>query len=101
MHSERTQRQIDRLLDEAEEAIRQLDWPTVLARVAAVLAMDPDNQDALSYQAAAGRGGHAAPVPAVAGSQAPDVHPDPVPLQPTSFGNGRYEVKRFLGEGGK
>lgn len=55
MVSERTQRQIDRLLDEAEDAMRQLAWDTVRARVQAVLSLDPENQDARNYLAAAER----------------------------------------------
>jgi len=39
MASERTQRQIDRLLDEAEEAITEEDWSTVGSRARAVLAL--------------------------------------------------------------
>ena len=49
MASERVQRRIDRLLDQVEEAIDQLDWETVLARSQAVLALDPDNADAVNF----------------------------------------------------
>ncbi len=55
MASERIQRQIDRLLDEAEEAITSQDWATVGDRARSVLRLDPENQDALSYLAAAER----------------------------------------------
>ncbi len=41
--SERVNRQIDRLLDEADKAIEQRDWPKVLVLVIDVLALDPDN----------------------------------------------------------
>ena len=103
MPSERVQRQIDQLLDEAEQAIRRLDWAAVRARAQAVLTMDPENTDAPDYLAFAERGLTAAapspaspepaPAAAVVGAQ-------PVP-PPTSFANGRYRVVRFLGEGGK
>ncbi len=56
MPSERIQRQIDALLDEADAAIKQLDWPTVLARAQAALTMDAANSDAQSYLAIAERG---------------------------------------------
>ena len=69
MASDRVQRQIDSLLDEAEAAIKELDWRVVHDRAEAVLAIDPENPDGLTYLATAA--------------------------------NGRYEVKRFLGEGGK
>lgn len=55
MASERVQRRIDRLLDQVEEAIDQLDWETVLARSQAVLALDPDNADAVNFLASAER----------------------------------------------
>ncbi len=42
MASERLQRQIDRLLDEAEEAITRFDWDALFQRAQAVLAMDPE-----------------------------------------------------------
>ena len=102
MASERTQRQIDRLLDEAEQAITDEEWPTVGSRARAVLALDPENPDAINYSAAADR--------ALSGSASqPTTQPaTPTPAisapsleEPTSFANGRYQVKRFLGEGGK
>ena len=55
MPSERIQRQINRLLDETEEAISNQEWDLVGERARSVLRLDPDNQDALSYLAAAER----------------------------------------------
>jgi hypothetical protein len=55
MPSERVQRQIDRLLDEAEEAISSQDWAAVAERAQAALRLDPENAGALSYLAAAER----------------------------------------------
>ena len=97
MPSERIQRQIDSLLDEAEAAVKQLDWPTVKARAQAALGLDPENVDAGEYLGVAERnldpvGGPTRPSPAV--SELPPVHP-------SSFAGGRYAVKKFLGEGGK
>ena len=57
MASERSQRRIERLLDEADDAVTQLDWETVKARVTAVLALDPDNIDAYTLLAAVERAG--------------------------------------------
>lgn len=50
MTSERMQRRIDRLLDDAEEAADQHDWDRVLECVRGVLAVDPENQDAVSLR---------------------------------------------------
>jgi|ETN07SMinimDraft_1059922.scaffolds.fasta_scaffold04851_5 hypothetical protein len=55
MVSERVQRQIDRLLDEAEAAIAISDWAIVGDRARNVLRLDPENSDALSYLAASER----------------------------------------------
>ena len=55
MPSERVQRQIEALLDEADAAIRVQDWQTVRDRAEAALAFDPDNEDAKGYLGAAGR----------------------------------------------
>src|SRR5262245_51452172 len=116
MLSDRVQRQIDRLLDEAEQAITQDDWSTVRQRAQAALRMDPGNRDALAYLAAAerdpitaaaatpsepaARPGADSPASSAATAEAPGA-PRPEAAQPTSLGGGRYEVKRFLGEGGK
>ena len=51
MASDRLQRQIERLLDEADLAITQEAWSTVASRARAVLRIDPENSDALSYLA--------------------------------------------------
>ena len=55
MVSDRVQRQIDRLLDEAEVAIATSDWATVGDCARNVLRLDPENSDALSYLAASER----------------------------------------------
>ena len=99
MASDRLQRQIERLLDEADQAITQEDWPTVASRARAVLRIDPDNSDAISYLAVAERD--------TTNSQSSQEPPASSPVssvvsdQPASFANDRYQVKRFLGEGGK
>ncbi len=103
MASDRVQRQINSLLDEAEAAIKELDWRVVHDRAEAVLAIDPENPDGLTYLATAERAmGGAAPArtghPAIS---TPTSTSAAKPDHPTSFANGRYEVKRFLGEGGK
>jgi len=98
MPSERVQRQIDLLLDEAEAGIAASDWGRVRDRAGNVLALDPENADAKSYLEAADRatdGTSATLAPATPKAETP------TPTQPTSFAAGRYEVKRFLGEGGK
>ena len=105
MPSERIQRQIDRLLDEAEAASARRDWRQVLDLADHVLTFDPENADALALAAVAKRGlgietasGPAAPS---AATPAPAPAPAPEPAHPTAFVGGRYQVKRFLGEGGK
>jgi hypothetical protein len=44
MPSERIQHQINVLLDEAEQAVSQLNWEVVRDRAIAVLRLDPGNQ---------------------------------------------------------
>ena len=55
MASERIQRRIDLLLDEADQAVSKSDWVTVADRAQNVLALDPDNKDAATFVAAADR----------------------------------------------
>ena len=55
MASERIQRRVDILLDEADEAVAKSDWTVVRDRAQNVLRLDPGNKDALSYLAAAER----------------------------------------------
>ena len=96
----RLQRQIERLLDEADLAITGEDWSTVSSRARSVLAIDPENAEGLAYLATADRAlGGSVPQPTTSSApSAPILAPTP---EPTSFSNGRYQVKRFLGEGGK
>ncbi|MBI5949869.1 MAG: AAA family ATPase [Chloroflexi bacterium] len=54
MTSERVQRQVDRLLTEAEDAMARGDWETVRLRAGAVLRLQPRDEDALTYLSAAG-----------------------------------------------
>ena len=103
MASERLQRQIERLLDEAEHAITQRDWPSVRERAQDVAAIDPDNQEGQAFLAAASRALES-PLPAassLAASSSSSASPAEKPVIPTSVADARYQVKRFLGEGGK
>ena len=97
MASERIRRQIDRLLDEAEQAVVLRDWSAVRQHAQDALVLDPENSDALALLAAAERG-VASPNP---GAPTPIAAVAPAPSQPTAFVSGRYAVRRFLGEGGK
>ncbi len=99
MATDRTQRQINRLLDEAEEAFTEHNWDRVRDTASSALLLDPENRDAINFLAAADRalGGLATPTPSSGITTPAPQEAD----QPTSFASGRYEVKRFLGEGGK
>ena len=53
MSSERIQRRIERLLDQAEEAMENLDWGGVRDCAKAILGLDSTNSDALAFLASA------------------------------------------------
>ena len=95
MASERIQRRISILLDEADEAFAQRDWDVVQQRAQDTLALDPENQDALTFVAAAERAlGTSVPPPNI---PTPDSSPAIAPAntnEVTSFANGRYQVCR-------
>ena len=97
MASDRIQRRIERLLDEVDAAFAERKWPDVQASAQDVLRLDPENREALTFLSAAQQalGTPGEPTPQALGRSH---HP---PDQPTSFANGRYQVKKFLGEGGK
>lgn len=98
MPSERVQRQIDRLLDEAEAALAAREWTRVHELSQDVLALDPDNADARTFVDAALRAGGNG---ATSGAPAPAPRVEPSAPLPGSFAGGRYAVRRFLGEGGR
>ncbi len=60
-----------------------------------VLRLDPENRDALAYLTAADR------EPTDPRSNRPQTPAPTGQDLPAAFANGRYQVKRFLGEGGK
>ena len=99
MASERMQRRLERLLDQIDEAEANGNWESVRDLALDVLAIDSDNADATVYLEAAerrvSRSANAAQQPP------PPLAPTAQTNQPTSFANGRYHVKRLLGEGGK
>lgn len=104
MASERLSRHIERLLDEADEALTQRRWDVVQERAQDILSIDPENSEGVAFLAAAER----ALGSSGAATEGPPLSPSPAapstsssPVQPTSFADGRYEVKRLLGEGGK
>ena len=100
MASERIQRQISRLLDEAEQASELEEWETVRNRASRVLAFDPENTDAEVFLAAAQRS--LASLETAVGSDANvSLAPAPSTTHPTSFANSRYHATQLLGEGGK
>jgi len=92
------QGQVNELLAEAAEAIRASDWALVRQRAQAVLALDPRNDSAAALIEAAER---VEPSDQPPRGVPPSTASSSVEEQPTSFANGRYEVRRFLGEGGK
>ena len=102
MAKERFQRRIDRLLDQIEEAADKRDWKKVGQLSEDVLAVDPDNADAQLFLESANRNLGSAPDRQADESVEPTQRPlGTVRSDPTSFANDRYQVRRFLGEGGK
>ena len=99
MATQRIQRRIESLLDEADEAFAQGDWEVVRDRTQKVLALDPENTDATFFSQATERAEGAALQPIR--DSVSTIPTQNLATQPTSFANGRHEVKRFLGEGGK
>jgi hypothetical protein len=101
MPSERIQRQIDRLLDQAEAAVARREWQALAETARAVLAMDPENEDAPTFLRAAQANGIDGALPGAVPSAPGSAFAAPSVAHPESFASGRYHVRRFLGEGGK
>jgi hypothetical protein len=99
MPSERVQRRVDDLLDQAERAVSDRDWATVQEIAEAVLIADSQNGDALVFiamaQSALGLNTSVKPVARESSAELVDA------VKPESFVDGRYEVRGLLGEGGK
>ena len=123
MPSDRVQRRIDALLDEADQAISAQDWNRVDGAARAVLAIEPANEDATAFRQMAIANGVAerAAAPALPNAGSVSVTTEKLSrsvieaaaivdrlqaagsseTDPESFVGGRYRVLRFLGEGGK
>ena len=104
MVSERAKRRIDRLLDQIDEASELRDWETVGELSKDVLALDPDNADGKTFLAAAERRRADSETAHLRQATVFPNRPQAsatTEVAPTSFANGRYQVKRFLGEVGK
>ncbi|MCI0825634.1 MAG: serine/threonine-protein kinase PknK, partial [Chloroflexi bacterium] len=106
MASERIQRRVERLLDQIEQEADQQNWERVLDLAKEVLRFAPDNGDAKTFlvvaeetlSSNAGQELQAASPPTPSPIR---IEPATASAQPTSFANGRYQVQRLLGEGGK
>ena len=104
MASERIKRRIERLLDQIEQEADQRNWQLVLELAREVLGFAPDDTDAQAFLAVAEDR-----LAFTSGAEFPALHRSsglmpaeaPTAGHPTSFANGRYQVKQFLGEGGK
>lgn len=121
MPSDRVQRQIELLLDQAAAALAAQDWRAALQAAEAARGFDPENADAAAFGIAAERAiaaGGDSTLPAGEGegssantdpSRASGNGLPPVPEgeggsstpSPTSFAGDRYQVSKFLGEGGR
>lgn len=98
MGSERAQRRVERLLDEADEAIGKLDWQTAMDRALAVLRLEPDNVDARIFLDAANRESSAG------GDSVPNtIGPTPVPsmLHPDLGFESLVNIAKILVEPGE
>ena len=56
MTSERVKRHVERLLDEADEAVVRADWTAVREKAQQILTLAPEDTDAVAFLAAAERG---------------------------------------------
>ncbi|MDP9180708.1 MAG: protein kinase [Chloroflexota bacterium] len=101
MPSERMQRQIDHLLDEAEKAVTEKDWAHVTDCAQGVLAVDTGNEDAVAFLSMAKSQGNLPPRETRIPLASSSADSEPSPKLPASFADGRYIVRSFLGEGGR
>ncbi len=102
MPSERVQRQMNCLLDEAEEAAVSHEWEVVHVRSESVLAIDPHDNGPQSFLEPATRslnGPESLAATELPGNQSEKVAS--TADQPASFAEGRYLVQNFPGECGK
>ena len=103
MASDRLKLHVDRLLAEIDGALAGRNWDQVRELAQDVLALDPENSDALAFQAAADRAlAIRTPDHSTGTLESPTSGLESPPTQPpVFFAGGRFQVKSSLGEGGK
>jgi hypothetical protein len=95
---------VDRLLDQADEALEAQDWQKALESAEVALNFDPANPDAQAFVEAARHGLKVSDIDQPEPTEGLEHDAINVPTEfrePISFASGRYEVKSLLGEGGK
>ena len=113
MTSERVKRRIERLLDQADAALEDQNYQAALQAAKAALGFDPGSAEATAFVEAAQQALAVVTAnvvdPRLSQVSAPEsAEPPPagsteetITVDPTSFAGGRYQVSKFLGEGGK
>ncbi len=103
MASERLSRHIERLLDEADEALTQRRWDVVRERAQDILSIDPENSEGVAFLAAAER----ALGSSGAATEGPPLSPSPAapstsssPVQPTISPSGSWPYPTSTKRGG-
>jgi len=97
--SDRQQTLIDRLLDEAEQALVTHRWDIVAARAHSILALQPEQPDALGLLDAAKRAGATTEQPTIT-SVVPSLGTaEPVDSQPSSPDALNREIRRLTNDG--
>ena len=91
MASYRIQRQVERLLDEAEKAFVEHDWNALLSHAQDVIRLDSENREALTFLSAAEQALGSSPP---TGQQPPATQrtPDLHPAEVSRFAPGDLEI---------
>ena len=92
MASDRIQRRLERLLDQAEEAMDRSDWESVREHAKVALGLDPESADALAFLASVEQvldSESTLPPPQTTGGPSAAPPASTLPEQPSSFAKRR------------
>ena len=101
MANERVQRRFERLLNQVEEPADAGAWDSVARIAQEVLYLESENADAVHFFEAANRALDGDKQAVITEEPISPTTPTQSSAEPKSFADGRYQVKRFLREGGK